>query len=135
METMSIVGCIADSTTVDTASANATAVYPIQSHGGRNITCNTIYSDGARLKHIDVDADPTDVAGTPIQPLVPPVPQLLPRTPPLVPIVKIAARGVYFEGILVPVIGDAITGAGAVPEKRPLTTPTLYPTIHIGTKI
>ena len=131
---MSILGCIADSTTVDTASANATAVYPVQSHGGRNITCNTIYSDGARLKHIDVNADPTDVAGTPIQPLVPPVPQLLPRTPPLVPIVNIAARGVYFEDKLVPVIGDGITGIGAAPDPRPLTTPTLYPTIFIGTR-
>ena len=131
---MSIFGCIADSTTVDTASANATAVYPVQSHGGRNITCNTIYSDGARLKHLDVNADPTDVAGTPIQPLVPPVPQLLPRTPPLVPIVNIAARGVYFEDKLVPVIGDGITGIGAAPDPRPLTTPTLYPTIFIGTR-
>ena len=131
---MSILGCIADSTTVDTASANATAAYPVQSHGGRNITCNTIFSDGARLKHIDPTADPTDVAGTPIQPLVPPVPQLLPRTPPVVGIVNTEARGVYFEGILVPVIGDGITGAGASPSPRPLPTPTLYPTIHIGTK-
>ena len=131
---MSILGCIADSTTVDTVSTNPTATYPIQSHGGRNITCISIYSDGARLKHIDVTADPTDVAGTPIQPLVPPVPQLLPRTPPLVPIVNTAARGVYFEDKLVPVIGDGITGIGAAPDPRPLTTPTLYPTIFIGTR-
>ena len=131
---MSILGCIADSTTVDTASANATAAYPIQSHGGRNITCNTIYSDGARLKHIDPTADPTDVAGSPIQPLVPPVPQLLPRTPPLVGIVNTAARGVYFEDVLVPVIGDGITAPLAAPDPRPLTTPTLYPTIFIGTR-
>ena len=131
---MSILGCIADSTTVDTFSTNPTATYPVQSHGGRNITCLSIYSDGARLKHIDVTADPTDVAGTPIQPLVPPVPQILPRTPPLVPIVNTEARGVYFEGKLVPVIGDGITGVGASPSPRPLTTPTLYPTIHIGTR-
>ena len=121
---MSILGCIADSTTVDTASANATAAYPIQSHGGRNITCNTIYSDGARLKHLDRTHDPDDVYGVIQQPLVPVVPQPLPRTPPLVAIGNTEARGVYFEGILVPVIGDAITGAGAVPEKRPLTTQT-----------
>ena len=44
------------------------------------------------------------------------------------------ARGVYFEGKLVPVIGDGITGAGAAPSPRLLTTPTNYPTIHIGTK-
>jgi len=127
-------GCIADSTTVDTVSANPTATYPIQSHGGDNITCNTIYSNEAKIQHIDITSDPTDVTGVPINPLVPPVPQPLPRTPPVVGIVNTAARGVYFEGILVPVIGDGITGAGAVPAVRPLTTPTLYPTIHIGTR-
>ena len=57
---MSILVCIADITTVDTVSTNPTATYPIQSHGGRNITCNTIYSDGARLKHIDPTADPNN---------------------------------------------------------------------------
>ena len=134
METMSIVGCIADSTTVDTASTNGTAAYPIQSHGGGNTTCNTIYSNDAKLKHVDIASDPTDVTGVPINPLVPPVPQPLPRTPPIVGIVNTAARGVYFEDKLVPVIGDAITGVGALPEKRLLTTPTLYPTIFIGTR-
>ena len=67
-------GNIANSAATDTASANATATYAPQTHGGRNITCNTIFTNGARLKHIDPNADPTDVAGTPIQPLVPPVP-------------------------------------------------------------
>ena len=135
MATPDINGCIADSTTVDTVSTNPTATYPVQSFGGRNITCNTIYSDGARLKHLDRTHDPTDVYGVIIQPLVPVVPQPLPRTPPVVGIVNTEARGVYFEGKLVPVIGDGITGAGASPSPRPLTTPTLYPTIHIGTKI
>ena len=32
-------------------------------------------------------------------------------------------------------IVEVITGAGESPSPRPLTTPTLYPTIHIGTKI
>ena len=126
-------GNIANSAATDTASANATATYPIQSHGGRNITCNTIFTNGARLKHIDPNADPTDVAGTPIQPLVPPVPQPLPRTPPIVGIVNSVARGVYFEGTLVPVIGDGITGIGAVPNPRVLTIGGTYPTIFIGT--
>ena len=131
---MSIVGCIADSTTVDTASTNGTAAYPIQSHGGGNTTCNTIYNNDAKIQHVDIASDPTDVTGVPVNPLVPPVPQPLPRTPPIVPIVNTAARGVYFEDKLVPVIGDAITGVGALPEKRLLTTPTLYPTIFIGTR-
>ena len=77
---MSIVGCIADSTTVDTVSTNPTASYPIQSHGGRNITCNTIYSDGAKLKHLDRTHDPDDVYGVIQQPLVPVVPQPLPAS-------------------------------------------------------
>ena len=131
---MSILGCIADSTTVDTVSANPSATYPIQSHGGKNMTCSSIYSNGAKITHLDPITDPTDVTGVPIQPLVPPVPQILPRTPPLVPIVNTEARGVYFEGKLVPVIGDGITGVGASPSPRPLTTPTLYPTIFIGTR-
>ena len=131
---MSILGCIADTTTVDTVSTNPTATYPIQSHGGDNITCNTIYSDQAKIKHLDRTSDPTDVTGVPINPLVPPVPQPLPRTPSVVGIVNTEARGVYFEGKLVPVIGDGITGAGAAPNPRLLTTPTNYPTIHIGTK-
>ena len=128
-------GCIADSTTVDTASINVTANYPIQSHGGKDITCSTIYSGGSKITHIDRTSDPTDVFGNIQQPLVPVVPQPLPRTPPLIAIVNTDARGVYFEGNLVPVIGDGITGIGALPDPRPLTTPTLYPTIHIGTKI
>lgn len=131
---MSILGCIADSTTVDTASINVTANYPIQSYGGKNITCGTIYSGGARLKHLDRTHDPTDVFGNIQQPLVPVVPQPLPRTPPLVAIVNTDARGVYFEGNLVPVIGDGITSPGALPDPRLLTTPTLYPTIFIGTR-
>ena len=131
---MSILGCIADSTTVDTGSTNATATYPMQSHGGKDITCGTIYSGGSKITHIDVTSDPTDVTGTPIQPLVPPVPQPLPRTPPLVGIVNTAARGVYFEDKLVPVIGDGITAPLAAPDPRLLTTPTKYPTIFIGTR-
>ena len=127
---MSILGCIADSTTVDTVSTNPTATYPIQSHGGDNITCNTIYSNQAKIKHLDRTTDPTDVQGVGVTP----VPLTLPRTPPVVGIVNAEARGVYFEGTLVPVIGDGITGTGAVPTPRPLTSPAKYPTIFIGTR-
>ena len=131
---MSILGCIADSTTVDTVSTNPTATYPIQSHGGSDITCNTIYSGGSKIKHLDVTSDPTDVYGVIQQPLVPVVPDPLPRTPPLVGIVNTEARGVYFEDKLVPVIGDGITAPLAAPDPRLLTTPTKYPTIFIGTR-
>lgn len=128
------IGNMVDSSTMDTASSNATAIYPLQAHYGSNKTYNTIYSGGAKISGLDPTSDPTDVTGTPIQPLVPPVPQPLPRTAPIVGIVNSEARGVYFEGTLVPVIGDGITGIGAVPNPRPLTTPGKYPTIYIGTR-
>ena len=127
-------GNIADASTSDTNSLNATANYFMQPHGGTTKTYNTIYSGGAQITGLDPMGDPTDVPGVPIQPLVPPVPNPLPRTPPIVPIVNVAARGVYFEGTLVPVIGDGITGSGAVPTPRPLTLPGKYPTIFIGTR-
>ena len=127
-------GLIADSTTVDTVSTNPTATYPLQAHGGSDITYNTIYSGGSKITGLDPTSDPTDVSGIPINPLAPPIPQPLPRTPPIVGIVNSAARGVYFEGTLVPVIGDGITGSGAVPTPRPLTLPGKYPTIFIGTR-
>ena len=127
-------GCIVDSTVTDTNSANPTATYTAQTHGGTDITCATIYSDQAKIKHLDRTTKPTDVSGVPIQPLIPPVPQPLVRTPPIVGIVNTEARGVYFEDKLVPVIGDGINAPLAAPNPRLLTTPTNYPTIHIGTK-
>ena len=128
------IGNMVDSSTMDTASSNATAIYPLQAHYGSNKTYNTIYSGGAKISGLDPTSDPTDVTGTPIQPLVPPVPQPLPRTPPIVGIVNSEARGVYFEGTLVPVIGDGVTGIGAVPTPRLLTTPGKYGSIFIGTR-
>lgn len=127
-------GNIVDSSVVDTASANPTATYALQAHGGSDITYNTIYSGGGKITGLDPTSDPTDVSGVPIQPLVPPAPQPLPRTPPIVGIVNSAARGVYFENTLVPVIGDGILGAGAAPSPRLLTLSGKYPTIFIGTR-
>ena len=127
-------GNIADSLTMDTASANGTAIYALQAHYGSDKTYQTIWSGGGRIVGLDPTSDPTDVSGVPINPLVPPVPQPLPRTPPVVGIVNSAARGVCFEGTLVPVIGDGVTGIGAAPNPRPLTTPEKYPTIYIGTR-
>ena len=127
-------GTMVDSLTQDTASANATAIYQLQSHFGTDKTYNTIYCGGAQISALDPLSDPTDVSGIPIQPLVPPVPQPLPRTPPIVPIVNTAARGVYFEGTLVPVTGDGVTGAGAVPTPRLLTAPGKYGSIFIGAR-
>ena len=127
-------GNIVDSSVVDTASTNPTATYPLQAHGGSNKTYQTIYSGDARIEGLDPNSDPTDVSGIPQQPLSPPLPQPLPRTSPIVGIVNSAARGVYFESTLVPVIGDGITGIGAVPNPRLLTITGKYPTIFIGTR-
>ena len=131
-------GQIVDKTVLDTVSANPTATYPLQAHGGEDKTYQTIYTDRMtsmmKIVGLDPTSDPTDVTGTPINPLVPPAPNPLPRTPPVVGIVNAEARGVYFEGTLVPVIGDGITGTGAAPSPRPLTSPAKYPTIIIGTR-
>ena len=131
-------GQIVDKTVLDTLSANPTATYPAQAHGGEDKTYQTIYTDRMtsmmKIVGLNPTSDPTDVAGVPIQPLVPPAPNPLPRTPPVVGIVNAEARGVYFEGTLVPVIGDGITGTGAAPSPRPLTSPAKYPTIIIGTR-
>ena len=126
-------GNIADSSTQDTPSANPTATYPIQAHGGSDITCNTIYSGGSKITHLDPLSDPTDVTGVTTGVPPGPTPATLPRTP-IKAIVNIAARGVYFEGTLVPVIGDGIPGPGAMPTPRLLTLPGKYPTIYIGTR-
>ena len=127
-------GQIVDKTVLDTASANPTATYPVQAHGGEDKTYQTIYTDRMtsmmKIVGLDPASDPTDVTGVGVTP----APNPLPRTPPIVGIVNAEARGVYFEGTLVPVIGDGITGTGAAPSPRPLTSPAKYPTIIIGTR-
>ncbi len=128
------VGNIADSSTQDTPSANPWAVYPLQAHGGSDKTYQTVWSGGGRIVGIDPVSDPTDVTGIPTGLPPGPTPATLPRTPPIVGIVNSAIRGVYFEGTLVPVIGDGVIGIGAVPTPRLLTTPGKYGSILIGTR-
>ncbi len=125
-------GNIADATTLDTQSVNATATYPPLAHGV-NKTYNTIYSGNSQINGINPNTKATDVTGVPIQPLVPPVPQPLVRGK-VVGIVNSEARGVYFESTLVPVIGDGVMAPLAQPDPRPLTSPGKYPTIFIGTR-
>ena len=136
-------GNIADATTEDTLSANPTAEYKKQAHGGPPKTYQTIYSSagggtsggtGVQIIGLDPLGTPTPVPGMQLQPLVPPSPLTLVRTPPIVGIVNSAARGVYFEGTLVPVIGDGVTGALAAPNPRLLTNPGNYNSIFIGTR-
>ena len=128
------IGNMVDSSTMDTASANATAIYPLQAHYGSNQTYNSIYSGGAPMSGLDPTSDPTDVTGSPIPPNPTPIPQPLSRNAPITGIVNSEARGVYFEGTLVPVIGDGIPAPLAAPDPRPLTTPGKYGSIFIGTR-
>ena len=128
------IGNMVDSSTQDTASVNPTGIYPLQAHYGSNKTYNTIYCGGAKISGLDPTSDPTDVTGSPIPPSPTPIPQPLARNAPIVGIVNSEARGVYFEGTLVPVIGDGIPAPLAVPDPRPLTTPGKYGSIFIGTR-
>ena len=128
------IGNMVDSSTQDTASLNPTATYPLQAHYGSNKTYSTIYSGGAPMSGLDPTSDPTDVTGSPIPPNPSPIPQPLARNAPIKGIVNSEARGVYFEGTLVPVIGDGIPAPLAVPDPRPLTTPGKYGSIFIGTR-
>ncbi len=124
-------GNIADATTFDTESTNGTAAYPKQAHGV-NKTYTTIYSGSSPINSIDPISKATDVTGIPVNPLVPPVPQPLVRGK-VKAIINTEARGVYFEGTLVPVIGDGIIAPLAAPDPRPLTSPGKYGSIFIGT--
>ena len=126
-------GNIVSPAAIDTASANATATYIQQPHGGPSKIYSTICSAGGPIQSVDPIGQPTPVTGVPLQPLVPPVPQPLTRLPPITGIVNSVARGVYFEGTLVPVVGDGIKAPGAAPDPRVLTTGGTYPTIFIGT--
>ena len=71
------------------------------------------------------------VPGTPLQPFVPPAPPSLIR-PIFVPTKN---PSVYFEGTLVLVGGDSVTGPGAAPDPRTLQGSTEYGRIIIGTNV
>ena len=126
-------GNIVDSAVIDTFSENPSATYNTQPHGGANKTYATIYSGNAPVVGLDPLSVPTIVTGIPKAPPAPAIPPTLPRAP-IQAIVNSAARGVYFESTLVPVIGDGIPGPGALPSPRLLTTPGKYSTIFIGTR-
>ena len=131
---MSIFGCIADTSTIDVPSANPTASYPLQPHGTGNVICVSIFNGLAPIQHLNANIPATPVPAVPLLPPPSlPEPAVLNR-PSVTPVVNSVERGVYFEGKLVPVIGDGLKAPGATPDPRTLTTPTLYPTIFIGTR-
>ena len=128
-------GNIATPVTLDTLSTFGTTVFPPLAIGGKTKKMKTIRTG----KEIPIEImDPTESAT-----LHPPVPGSNPA-PPYIPIptqierpsiVPVQNTSVFFEGNLVTVSGD---GMGSVPPTvatpRPLTEPTIYPTILIGTR-
>ena len=145
-------GEIANSQMTDTLSViGLTGYYPAPvgtTIGGIEFECETIKTSiGAPdpdnpLPVIIIDAEKSlgkynQVPGTPIPPYPgPPTPPVIDR-PALLPVQNTT---VFFEGKLVPVAGDEMTTAPpTTPLTRPiiengLTSPTLYPTIKIGTQ-
>lgn len=98
------------------------------------------------LPTIRTGASKEKPAGLPVNivnPALPPLPapgtwdNILPPVPP--PLVRTGIVGVqnlsvYMDNVLVPVSGDAVQAEGGIPNPRPLTGLTIYPTIIIGTK-
>lgn len=142
-------GEIVNPAMIDTLSViGPTGYYPLPI-GGVIYTCDTIKTSlGAPdpevpLPVIIMDPDESPgthpfVPGTPIPPYPgPPAPLIIER-PALLPVQN---KSVFFEGKLVAVAGDHMTAVPAtVPPTRPiiqnqLTSPTIYPTIKIGTQV
>lgn len=142
-------GEIVNPAMIDTLSViGPTGYYPLPI-GGVIYTCDTIKTSlGAPdpevpLPVIIMDPDESPgthpfVPGTPIPPYPgPPAPLIIER-PALLPVQN---KSVFFEGKLVAVAGDHMTTAPTTtPPTRPiiqnqLTSPTIYPTIKIGTQL
>lgn len=128
-------GNIASPATFDTLSIIGPTNYPPLAIGGVQKEMETIFT-GEDVPVVIMD--PAESAGQ--HPQVPGVatPPAVPA-PPFIERPKIVAQQnttVFFEGILVTVSGDAMLPAPTTtPSPRPLTEPTLYPTILIGTQI
>lgn len=142
-------GEIVNPAMIDTLSViGPTGYFPLPI-GGVIYTCNTIKSSlGAPDPEVPLPVlimDPEKspgthppVPGTPIPPYPgPPAPPLIDR-PALLPVQNLT---VFFEGKLVAVAGDHMTAVPTTtPPTRPiiqneLTSPTIYPTIKIGTQV
>jgi len=127
-------GNIATPGTLDTLSTLGTTIFPPLAIGGKQKTMETIKT-GEDFFEI---MDPTESAET--HPPVPgsnPVPPYI-ATPDKIErpsIIPVQNTSVYFEGTLVTVSGDGMASVPpTVDTPRPLTEPTLYPNILIGTQ-
>ena len=133
-----ITGEIANIGMLDTGSVNPDgAIYPPMIIGGIPKALVTIKSTipgtDAPVPMIIIDQVASIGTHLPVPYSNPPV-----GTPLLVrpSIVQVQNTSVFMEGNLVPVTGDGMAGTPAIPNPRTvigLTSPTLYPTIRIGT--
>ena len=133
-----ITGEIANIGMFDTQSVNPDgAIYPPLGIGGVTKSLATIKTtvEGSDRPEELIIIDQAKSAGT--HPTVlhsnPPIGTPILQRPSITPVQN---TSVYMEGKLVTVTGDGMSGAPAVPNPRPitgLTSPTLYPTIRIGT--
>ena len=133
-----VTGEIANIGMVDTVSIGPNGeVYPPLAIGGipepLATVKTTVAGSDAPVPVIIVDQKKSIGTHPPVPYSNPPIGNpVLPR-PSITPVQN---TSVYMEGKLVTVTGDGMAGPPAVPDPRPitgLTSPTLYPTIRIGT--
>ena len=126
-------GNIANPSTLDTISYTSLPSVPpswvATPIGGPLKECEKIKIDGANAQICDTSAEALLDDPYPSVPATPTGPDCIRG-----PIVPTQNTSVYFEGQLVVVSGDAITGSVGVPNPRVLTEPTVYPKILIGTR-
>ena len=132
-------GNIVDPITVDTLSVIGPIQYPPLSIGGPLVKeCETVKiniapagEEASYQKAQILDTRPDEVAKAPYPPALP----LPPGTTPMPRPVVIPGTSVFFEGQEVAVSSiSTITGTGGIPLQRPLTEPSYYPNILIGTQ-
>jgi len=142
MSNVPVPGTIVDGSAIDSASVipeqsnSKYPPYPIQGATNYPTPLPTIRTGatkevpkGLPVTIVNPGLPPAPVPGT-WDTLLPPLPPPLIRTG----TVGIQNPSVYMDQMLVPVSGDAVQAVGGIPNPRPLTGLTIYPTIIIGTK-
>ena len=131
-----ITGEIANIGMSDTKSVNPDgAIYPPIPIGGIEEELQTIKTSvaGKPVRMVIIDQEKSIGTHPPVTYSNPPVGTPILSRPSITPVQN---TSVFMEGQLVTVTGDGMAGPPAVPNPRPitgLTSPTLYPTIRIGT--
>ena len=133
-----VTGEIANIGMSDTQSVNPDgAIYPPLPIGGIEEELKTIKTSVAGQEKpvamIIIDQEKSIGTHPPVTYSNPPIGTPILSRPSITPVQN---TSVFMEGQLVTVTGDGMAGPPAVPNPRPiigLTSPTLYPTIRIGT--